>query len=71
MGFLPFNPLTAKDELSRFLTFFIVLDPKEGVPRRATHAPLCNTLPSNNISPESVKILARLIVGKVTVSGVS
>ena len=26
--------------------------------RVATNAPLCNTLPSNNISPKTVKILA-------------
>ena len=40
------------------LTFFIVLDPKEVPPRRvATHAPLCNTLPSNNLSPKTVKDL--------------
>ena len=34
---------------------FIVLDPDEGT---VNHAPLCNTLPSNNLIPKSMKILA-------------
>ena len=49
----PFNPLAAKDEISGpgNLTFL-----QSWTPRRvATHAPLCNTLPSNNRSPKSVK----------------
>ena len=50
------NPLAAKDEISRpeNLTFS-----KSWTLRRVViHCPWCNTLPSNNPSPKSVKILA-------------
>ena len=52
------NPLTTNDELSRhknltFLWTWIL----RWVPRSfATHASLCNTLPSNKLCPKTVKI---------------
>ena len=54
-----FNPLTANDELSRLENLTFLWTWMRWVPRSfATHASLCNTLSSNKLSQNTVKILA-------------